>query len=510
MRLSRNRAPLVIALALLVLALAAARDLTRLGNALPWRTMDEFADFYCAGSALDERASPYTYEPLRTCEHKVNVGGSFRGRLFAENATVAVPAPQPAYDFLPFMALAHLPAAAARVVDGVAILAAIALCAVALAALGVPLDLAVAALVLSTAFVELNTAQIVPFALLALVLCGYFLARRRDALAGIAASLTAIEPTVGVPVIAAALLFAPRARWAAVSTAATLALVFFGLVGGAGVVHYFSRVLPAHAASEIHFPSNISLTYAFALVGLFAGVRSARGRPIVPRSLDRGLLIAPRVTSRRWQTRAARLSSGILLLSSPGHISIRKSSASRCRRFWSWRSPRGKRTNRLCDRSVRLSIPWILVWGMKQLLLAASSSSAPRFFCACASHDGLRVCDASARSCRPVSTPSSSTRRIFRCPRRGAYVRGRQARPKSSGVTMPGSAASAIPLWFAIKVPDLGGAACRACDGRSLQGFDLALASASSHESLRETPRLRPASRRARTGSSADRLLSRS
>ena len=66
--------------------LAAARDLTRLGNALPWRTMDEFADFYCAGSALDERASPYTYEPLRTCEHRVNVGDSFRGRLFAEQS----------------------------------------------------------------------------------------------------------------------------------------------------------------------------------------------------------------------------------------------------------------------------------------------------------------------------------------------------------------------------------------------------------------------------------------
>ena len=67
--------------------------------------MDDFPDFYCAGWALDRGANPYTYEPLHTCERRVNVGDTFRGQLFARNPWVAFPAPLPAYDFFPFMAL---------------------------------------------------------------------------------------------------------------------------------------------------------------------------------------------------------------------------------------------------------------------------------------------------------------------------------------------------------------------------------------------------------------------
>jgi hypothetical protein len=479
MRLSRNRAPLVIALALLVLALAAARDLTRLGNALPWRTMDEFADFYCAGSALDERASPYTYEPLRTCEHKVNVGGSFRGRLFAENATVAVPAPQPAYDFLPFMALAHLPAAAARVVDGVAILAAIALCAVALAALGIPLDLAVAALVLSTAFVELNTAQIVPFALLALVLCGYFLARRRDALAGIAASLTAIEPTAGIPVIAAALLFAPRARWAAASTAAALALVFFGLVGGAGVVHYFSQVLPAHAGAELLFPFQYSLTYALAFAGLPPAFARAAGALSYLVLSIAGLLIAPRV--------AATLARRELLVFIPALCAVVAGpflhQEELCFALPALLvlavAARGSARTVFATALCALAIPWILVWGMKQLLLASALVCAAILlrlrvarwagvatFCAIVA--ALYLLELRPPHL-PVPAPAART-----------YAADQVAEVEWRDYT--GQRSSRDPLWFLIKVPTwaalLAALTMAARSGRRSRD-----ASAASHES---------------------------
>ncbi|MFZ1019198.1 MAG: hypothetical protein WAN39_15165, partial [Candidatus Cybelea sp.] len=160
---------LLPALLLVVLGAFALRDFARLGEALPWRTMDDFPDFYCAGSALDQGASPYTYEPLRTCEHRVNAGATFRGRVFAANPALAIPAPQPPYDFPPYMLLARVPFAQARVVQAVAIVAAVAAAAVALAALGVPPSVAGAMLLLSTLYASLRTGQIVPFALLALV-----------------------------------------------------------------------------------------------------------------------------------------------------------------------------------------------------------------------------------------------------------------------------------------------------------------------------------------------------
>jgi len=46
-----SRGVLIVALALL--AIAALRDFVRLGDALPWRQLYDFADFYCAGAALD-------------------------------------------------------------------------------------------------------------------------------------------------------------------------------------------------------------------------------------------------------------------------------------------------------------------------------------------------------------------------------------------------------------------------------------------------------------------------
>ena len=152
------------------------------------------------------------------------------------------------------------------------------LCAVALAGLGVPLEVAAAALLLSTGYVELNTGQIVSFALLALVLCGGALARGRDGLAGILAVLTAIEPTVGLPVTVAVLCFVPRARWPAVVTGGALALLAMIVVGPQDLLEYSVRVLPAHAASEIHFPFQYSLTYALARAGVGAAPLEQRAR----------------------------------------------------------------------------------------------------------------------------------------------------------------------------------------------------------------------------------------
>ncbi len=365
------RRRLIVGAVLAVLGIIALRDVTRLGDAAPWRTMDDFADFYCAGAALDVGASPYTYEPLRSCEHVVNTGASFRGRLFAANRAIAIPAPQPPFDFLPFRALARLKVPQARLIDAVAILLAVVLSGAGLARLGVPLDVGLAALALSTGYVELNTGQVVPFALLTLVLCGLSLAAKYETAAGVAAVLTAIEPTLGVPVVAAALLFAPRARLAILLTAAVLAIVSLAQLGLHGVTAYLVRVLPAHAASEIHFPYQYSLTYVlayfgvpatiaqpagelsyFALVGigLWLGLRAARalGRPEL-------LVFLPAVCA---VTGGAFVHQEELCFALPAALILAV-------------ALRGKLKTVAAAAVCVLSVPWIAVWGVKQLFAAS-------------------------------------------------------------------------------------------------------------------------------------------
>jgi len=367
----RRRRQLVVAVVLTALAFFALRDVTRLREGLPWRNMDEFADFYCAGSALNQRASPYTYEPLRHCEHAVNQGESFRARLFRSNPAIAVPAPQPPYDFGPFAVLARLPAAQARTIDALAIVVAVTLCVVGLAAIGVPWDLAAAALLLSTGFVELNTAQVVPFALLALVLCGWCLARSRDAQAGLTGALTAIEPTLGLPVVLALLLFVPRARLAALVTLLGLVLLSLALVGAPGLVQYVTAVLPAHAASEVHFPFQYSLTFALAFLGATDAVARVAGTLSYLLLLAIALRVAPRANvalGRRevlvYVPALCAIVAGPFLhqeelcFALPGLLVLAVSTQGRARTL---------AAIALCV----LAVPWIVVWGFKQLFLAS-------------------------------------------------------------------------------------------------------------------------------------------
>src|ERR1700729_2470868 len=114
-----SRGILLVALALL--AIAALRDFARLGEALPGRQLYDFADFYCGGEALDRGADPYHYEPLRTCEHRVNSSS-----LFRSDPRRVIPAPLPPYDFPPFMLAARSSFALARAIGAVAIVSAIA------------------------------------------------------------------------------------------------------------------------------------------------------------------------------------------------------------------------------------------------------------------------------------------------------------------------------------------------------------------------------------------------
>ncbi|MFY9720403.1 MAG: glycosyltransferase 87 family protein, partial [Candidatus Cybelea sp.] len=242
-------------------------------------------------------------------------------------------------------------------------------CVAAMAALGVPVALAAAVFALSTGYASLNTGQIVPFALLALVLCGVSLHRGRFAVAGFLAALTAIEPTLGVPVIAATLLFFSRARAAAIVTMLCWAIAGVALVGVAGAEGYLTRVLPAHAASELHFPFQYSLTYVLAFLGMPGGPAQALGTLSYVMVVVAGLWIAPRVSRALARPELVvfipALSCAIggafvhqeeLCFALPALVILAVGTAG-----WS----RVVSAAALCI----LSIPWIAAWGMKALFL---------------------------------------------------------------------------------------------------------------------------------------------
>ncbi len=365
---ARNVAAAVLIAAL---GLAALRDASRLGEAAPWATMDDFPDFYCAGWVVAARANPYLYEPLRACEHRVNTQDTFRGRLFRRDPAIAIPAPLPAYDFLPLAALARLSPGTARAVAGVAIVASVVLCAVALAGLGIPLEVAAAALLLSTGYVELNTGQIVPFALLALILCGLSLARGRDALAGALAVVCAIEPIVGLPVTLAVLAFVPRARVAAAATAAVLAFAALAAVGPAVLLQYALHVVPAQAASEIHFPFQYGLTYALAHLGVAPAAARAAGSASYLLLLALGLWLAPRVARNAGRRELLAFVPALACAIAGPYVHQEELCFALPALLVLAVYARGPVRTAFAAALCVLAVPWIAVWGLKQLFLAA-------------------------------------------------------------------------------------------------------------------------------------------
>jgi Glycosyltransferase family 87 len=361
---SPRRVP--IALCFLALGIWALADFLRLGNDLPWRTMYDFPDFYCAGSALDAGQNPYAYEPLRSCEHRLN-----ETRIFHLDRALAVPAPQPPYDFPPFMALAKLTLTDARAVYAFCIAAAILLTALVLSRLRIPLDVALASLALSTGFIELDAGQLVAFVLLFVVLAGWLLAERRDPLAGFFAGLTAVEPHLGLSVVVALLLFVPRARTVAIATVLGLAAAGVRVAGTSGSVLYLAHVLPEQAAAEVRFPFQYSLTYVLHTFGASDTLALALGTLSFFAALIAGLWLAPRTAAalRRRELLVYLPAAAAVVAGAYVHMVELCFAIPAALVFARW--SRGTVRIIAIVAACCLAVPWIPAWGMKKLLLAS-------------------------------------------------------------------------------------------------------------------------------------------
>ena len=220
----------------------------------------DFRSFYCATQAVLARHSPYTAEPLRTCENATarSVGAATMA------PGLALPAPLPGYAFIFFLPLAMLPYAGANVVYDLVLIGASVLTVFLVARLtGVPVLVVAAALALGLGFQSLRLGQIVPLVLLLLVLGARLLERGRYWACAAVLGAAMIEPHVAAPALASAFLIVPRMRVPLVTVALCLASLAVAALGAGQNIFYLHDVLPAHAAAEISMN-----TYQFSLTNL--------------------------------------------------------------------------------------------------------------------------------------------------------------------------------------------------------------------------------------------------
>lgn len=356
----------ILLVALVLLGAAAVRDVARLGDALPWRQLYDFADFYCAGAALDDRADPYRYEPLHRCEHAVNTADAFRS-----DPQRVVPAPLPPYDFPPFQAVARLRFDAARAIDAAAIVLAVLASMWGLGLVAGALDLAVFALVLPAGFVLLNAGQVVPFALLALIFCGLALARGRTRAGGVLAALTLIEPHLGLPVCIAVGLWSPRSRASLGVTVLVLAAIALLTAGVSESLEFLTRVLPAQAAAETNFVYQYSLTYLLRDAGLASGPALVGGEISYALLLVLGVWLARRVAQTLQRPELlAYVPAAFSVIAGP-YVHMVDLPFAIPAALVLTTALQGRARNIVAIALCLLVVPWILVWTTKKLFLAA-------------------------------------------------------------------------------------------------------------------------------------------
>jgi len=169
----------------------------------------------------------------------------------------------------------------------------------------------------------------------------------------------------------ATFLFVPRARWAVGLTAALLAILALRLVGASTLVQYAGLVLPAQAASEVHFPYQYSLTYLLAFVGISPDASRVAGAVSYFLMLAIGLWIAS--AASRWLERRE------LIVFIPAFCAVIGGTYLHPEELCfaipalliMTSAARGMSRTALALALCALAIPWILVWGSKQLFLAS-------------------------------------------------------------------------------------------------------------------------------------------
>ena len=251
-----------VAVALVFVATIVIYDNLKPRNALLRTVLGlDFQAFYCAGKAAAAGADPYRLEPLRSCEHHVEV-------LPGMDASEVIPAPHPGYTIAIFEMLSHLPYGIAKFVWGGLLIASLVLTAFILAKLtGFPLLTIFFGLAAADGFVNIADGQLTPLCIAFLCVAAYLIGRGKHDWAAVPAALTLIEPHVGLPGFLAMFVWLPRSRIALLLGAIALSVVGILAIGFGPSVEYLRAVLPAHALAEVPASHQYSLTHVLYVLG---------------------------------------------------------------------------------------------------------------------------------------------------------------------------------------------------------------------------------------------------
>lgn len=218
--------------------------------------MGDFHAFYCAATAVAHGANPYHTQPLHACEASTGLRA-----FFAKYPGVTVPAPLPGYALGLLLPLTWAPPGLAAAAWLAILLAACALASVTLArTANVPLGVTVAAFAFSVGVASIPFGEVVPIAIAAICASGYFASRARWAAASIAAAVAMVEPHLGLPLCLSLAIWAPRTRATLAAAGVALTALSLALLGWGTNLEYFLQVLPAHALSEAGRDTQFSLT----------------------------------------------------------------------------------------------------------------------------------------------------------------------------------------------------------------------------------------------------------
>ncbi len=260
-------------LAALVLAACAVLAWQLVVNAQGRMLLGDFRAFYCGGSTLLHGANPYAAAPLLHCEQVPQPFG-----LHTARDRVDLPAPFPGYALAVFALFALLPYPIAAVAWFVLLLACTALACIFTARL-IDRPPFVVLTLLAVAF----SVAVIPYGELAPVilaaLTGGALALRRGARGAFVAALAVIAllPHVALPVFLALFIWNRAARLPVALVCVALGAIDLVIGGPQLALSYFTRVLPNHAASEVGFITQYSMTWLAQGLGVPDRVALAAG-----------------------------------------------------------------------------------------------------------------------------------------------------------------------------------------------------------------------------------------
>lgn len=224
----------------------------------------DFAAFYCASKLARTGVDPYKAAPLMACQERE----VFVPAGLSRAESVIDPAPLPPYDFAFFAPLTYLTYRVDGLVWIALLVAANFAAAFGLARLTqIPVAIVIAALAVTNGSVCYLYGQEQPVVTLALVAAALLLRAERTNLAAAVASLSLIEPHVGLPVMLALLVWT-RARTVVLASFAVFAGISVAMVGIPINIEYFARELPVHALSEVTVWFQYSFTAILHMLGV--------------------------------------------------------------------------------------------------------------------------------------------------------------------------------------------------------------------------------------------------